>query len=708
MSYVDTFGGSPVQPSQSSYRAFEISTDTILNWPWANLDTGDVVSDIMDVSATAPSLSLLMPDARYSSKGFSTIINNVGGNLFTVKSNTGVTLGTVAPGSLVLFYLTLNSTQSGTWKSIPFGVGTSDAQAASLAGNGIIAISTTLNTEYTVSTKNSNYTIVANDRASAVTWTGGVGAFTLTAAATLGEGWFVLLVNMGSGALTVSNGSDMIDGVSSLVLNPGENCFLITDGVTNFYTVGLGRSVVFATTRLVKSVAGSTDVTLTSTEAANLLQEYTGALTGSINVIVPTAVASYHVFNNTSGAYTLTVKTAAGTGISVTQGTRSILDCDGTNVVVAQTATVGTVTSVATGTGLTGGPITAAGTISLANTAVTLGSYGVPATPAVSITVDAQGRLTSASNSTLDITQGLSGTLPVSSGGTGAASLTSGAILLGAGTSALTAIAPGTRGNIPQSNGTTFAGAVFFMPGYIYGLNISNNVSDPNNDIDFAIGAASDNTLGYVISSPSSLTKRLDAAWAVGTNQGGLDTGSKTNSTWYYCYTIARSDTGVTDALFSASSTSPTMPANYDRKRRVGAIRTDGSGNIIAFYQIGDRFYWKAPPLDVDTASLSTSPATTTTTIPPLNIVGLYYGIAAVGGGGAVYVYSSLLTAGTPSLTVAPLANFVWESSGALGGGSLDVPTTNSQIIYVSSIAGTSFKLVTKGWIDTRGKDGGI
>lgn len=83
----------------------------------------------------------------------------------------------------------------------------------------------------------------------------------------------------------------------------------------------------------------------------------------------------------------------AGAGITITNGA-------GTVTIAAPQ--VGTVTSVATGTGLTGGPITATGTISLANTAVSAGSYGSSSSVAT-FTVDAQGRLTAAANSAISI-----------------------------------------------------------------------------------------------------------------------------------------------------------------------------------------------------------------------------------------------------------------------------------------------------------------
>jgi len=61
------------------------------------------------------------------------------------------------------------------------------------------------------------------------------------------------------------------------------------------------------------------------------------------------------------------------------------------------------VTSILTGTGLTGGPITSTGTISIANTAVTSGSYG-GATKTLTATVNAQGQLTALAETPIAIT----------------------------------------------------------------------------------------------------------------------------------------------------------------------------------------------------------------------------------------------------------------------------------------------------------------
>lgn len=239
--------------------------------------------------------------------------------------------------------------------------------------------------------------------------------------------------------------------------------------------------------------------------------------------------------------------------------------------------------------------------------------------------------------------------------------------------------------------------------GYIFGLALSNNGSDPNNDIDIAIGRATDNTVFALMELTSGLTKRLDANWAVGTNQGGLDTGAKANSTWYHVWLIQRPDTGVVDALFSTSATAPTMPANYTIKRRIGAILTDGSGNILAFVQRGDNFRWTTPPA---ASSASYTAYATATPVVPTGIIVEAYGNGMIGtGGGFVNIRPVGASDGAPSSTATPgITIGSLGASGVISGGTWNCFTNTSAQIEIGGNT-TTFYLVTIGWIDRRGRD---
>ena len=82
------------------------------------------------------------------------------------------------------------------------------------------------------------------------------------------------------------------------------------------------------------SVAGGAgDQTLSDADARNAVLKLTGVLTGNRNLIVPTRDMFFVIHNTTTGAFTMTVKTAAGSGVVVEQGFKSWLYCDGTNVV---------------------------------------------------------------------------------------------------------------------------------------------------------------------------------------------------------------------------------------------------------------------------------------------------------------------------------------------------------------------------------------
>lgn len=124
-----------------------------------------------------------------------------------------------------------------------------------------------------------------------------------------------------------------------------------------------------------------------------------------------------------------------------------------------------------------------------------------------------------------------------------------------------------------------------------------NNGSDASNDIDFLTIKAIDTTGVFLFNSSTTVTKRLDASWTAGTNQGGLDTGSEATSTWYACWAIAKAD-GTIDYLFSLSATAPTMPTGYVYKVRIGWIYNQSTSIIRPFFQKDRLFSWSTQVQD--------------------------------------------------------------------------------------------------------------
>ncbi len=347
--FTNIFGGSNISPSEISYAAVSLTANTTYDWALETAPSSNLIAGIMDVTATAGPWSLTLPSALEASTGQAILFNNVGAQTFIIRNAAGVQVAAPVAGSVWQLYLTDNTTAGGTWKAFLYGAQVSAANAASLAGTGLIAIGTLLSLAMPVTFFGSNFTAGVDSRARTYIWNGGAGTLTMSTAGTLGNNWFLQLRNEGTGALVIDPpGSQTINGSSTLTFQPGDSAIIFTDG-SNFYTLGYGQSPVFAFDYTSISVAGTGTYTLSGSELNRIAYNFTGVLTGNRTIIVPQTVQQYWVANNTTGPYTLTVKTSIAAGYTVNQGSRSILYSDGTNVVAADTGGVAVPISVSDG-----------------------------------------------------------------------------------------------------------------------------------------------------------------------------------------------------------------------------------------------------------------------------------------------------------------------------------------------------------------------
>lgn len=406
------------------------------------------------------------------------------------------------------------------------------------------------------------------------------------------------------------------------------------------------------------------DTAYQGTQSHKKILKLTGAQTASVSVNVPARTHVYYVLNNTTngggGPHTVTVKVSGQTGVALAHGEIAILYANGTDVQkVFSTTTYQPVNAKLTAIAALSA---ADGQFAVGNGTTFVGESG--ATARASLGIDGAAKVLQAG----DYGDGSVGTNALANSGITYEKFANPII---------------TRASAPPS--------------------LTNSLTDAEHDIDISSKWVElDN--GSVVNVPT-LTKRIDASWAVGTNQGGLDTGSVSPNTWYALWVIHRSDTGVTDAMFTtdASGAPSNLPTNYDDYRRIGWVLTDGSANIIGTRQIGDDVWWLSSIHDISTNPGSGTNFTVST---PPDVLGYFRFNVQESTSSDVStgtLYPTWATSSWPSVAYAKAV------SGGTGGGygQVSVPVdSNSQIAAADTGSPNSFNVYTVGWTDRRGRDG--
>jgi len=349
--YTNTFGGDTVYPSSISYLAYALTANTTFVWPIESNTNLPAIARIMDVTPSGAGLSIIMPDATQVGVGMSTLFVNKGSDTFTIKNASGTSLFTCVQGSAWYLYLTNNTTTNGTWNAFQYGASSSVANAAGLAGYGLVAIGATLNQTMPVSTLNGDYTVGDSDRSKAFVWQGGAGTLTLPLTSTIDANWFIHFRNDGTGALTIDcQGGDLINDSGSLSTDYADSSIIVCDG-TNFYTIGLsGGAAASSFSYISIDLTGlSGEYTLSGGQLGYTAYLFSGALGGAINIVVPATVQPYWIDNQATGNTLDVGVDSQAVPVAVTSGERAILYCDGTNVLDADTSSMATPVAIADG-----------------------------------------------------------------------------------------------------------------------------------------------------------------------------------------------------------------------------------------------------------------------------------------------------------------------------------------------------------------------
>lgn len=355
MMAIEVFGAGAVQTAYVSYLPLDITENsltllwptTYVNAPYVDPSTGihyNILAASMDVTTgDADPHNITLPNATQASVGQNFIITNVGLEDFELLTADGELLQVVDTDISYWVQLTDNTTIEGEWTVITFGAGTSEASAAALAGNGLTAIGTRLNTNVPIIKTSITPTLNDTDRAKLIVWTGGVTTIVLPTINSVPAGYYVSFNNVGSGQVTLIPGEPdtTIDSQINLPIRISQSLSVISDG-TNWWTLGFGQNQFATVSSLSLDVSANLDITLTNLQASNIIQNYfdLGDLTADITIFFPANSNYWYVNNQTTGSGSISVQLAGPVGDEhfVVQGTQQIFYTDGSNLYPIPTA----------------------------------------------------------------------------------------------------------------------------------------------------------------------------------------------------------------------------------------------------------------------------------------------------------------------------------------------------------------------------------
>ena len=231
---------------------------------------------------------------------------------------------------------------------------------------------------------------------------------------------------------------------------------------------------------------------------------------------------------------------------------------------------------------------------------------------------------------------------------------------------------------------------------------VSASAGDPANDLVIAAGRClSDEGAPITLAAP--LTKRLDAGWAAGSGNGGLDAGSRISGAWYSVWLIGKAD-GTADGLLSLEAVAPAMPSGYVYKRRLAWRLTDAGGSLLPVAQDGDSVRWLSPRQDAAAVAMSATAGLLTLSVPPSTVAR----VSALVSHASAARYVLFSSPDDPDVAAsATVHNARTLSTGAAQTAALEIPADGSSRIRhrADNSATTLVELMTLGWIDRRGRD---